>query len=113
MSDLYGDDILLWSKRQIGLLRQIADGEQAPEPPDWVNIAAELEEIDKKATVRSSLQQKIDELHEQIAKERQRAAQAEAKLRATSDEVSALRAEAEARRRWSLARRIRWVLNGE
>ncbi len=43
MSDLYDDDILLWSERQSGLLRRIARGEPVNELPDWVNIIDEVE----------------------------------------------------------------------
>jgi hypothetical protein len=32
MSDLYGDDILLWSERQAELLRRVAAGEPVNEP---------------------------------------------------------------------------------
>ena len=45
MSDLYDDDILLWSERQGDLLRRIARGEPPNEPPDWVNIIDEVESV--------------------------------------------------------------------
>ncbi len=44
MSDLYDEDILLWSERQ-GLLRRIAAGEPVNERPDWVNIIEEVESV--------------------------------------------------------------------
>jgi hypothetical protein len=45
MSDLYDDDILLWSERQCDLLRRIANGEPVNEQPDWVNIIEEVESV--------------------------------------------------------------------
>ena len=45
MSDLYDDDILLWSERQAGLLRRISAGEPLNERPDWVNIIEEVESV--------------------------------------------------------------------
>ena len=45
MSDLYEDDILLWSERQSDLLRRIAAGEPVNERPDWVNIIEEVESV--------------------------------------------------------------------
>ena len=45
MSDLYGDDIVIWSERQAELLRRIAAGEQVNEAPDWPNIAEEIEAV--------------------------------------------------------------------
>ena len=45
MSELYDDDILLWSERQGDLLRRIAAGEPVNERPDWVNIIEEVESV--------------------------------------------------------------------
>src|SRR3984885_13004778 len=45
MTDLYDDDILLWSERQSDLLRRIAAGEPVNERPDWVNIIEEVESV--------------------------------------------------------------------
>ena len=45
MSDLYDEDILLWSGRQSDLLRRIAAGEPVNERPDWVNIIEEVESV--------------------------------------------------------------------
>jgi hypothetical protein len=45
MSDLYGDDIVIWSERQAELLRRIAAGEPVNEAPDWPNIAEEIEDV--------------------------------------------------------------------
>jgi hypothetical protein len=45
MSDLYGDDIVIWSERQAELLRHIAAGEPVNEAPDWPNIAEEIEDV--------------------------------------------------------------------
>lgn len=45
MSDLYDDDILLWSERQTELLRRVAAGEPVNEKPDWSNIVEELADV--------------------------------------------------------------------
>ena len=45
MSDLYDDDVLLWSERQGALLRRIAAGEPVNERPDWSNIIEEVESV--------------------------------------------------------------------
>ena len=38
MSDLYEDDILLWSERQAALLRRMAAGERLNDQVDWENV---------------------------------------------------------------------------
>jgi hypothetical protein len=46
MSDLYDDDILLWSEHQADLLRRRAAGELVNEADlDWPNIAEEIESV--------------------------------------------------------------------
>jgi hypothetical protein len=45
MSDLYDEDILLWSERQATLLRRIAVGEPVNGNPDWPNIIEEVESV--------------------------------------------------------------------
>src|ERR1700733_807014 len=45
MSDLYDEDILLWSERQAALLQRVAAGEALNERPDWVNIIEEVESV--------------------------------------------------------------------
>jgi uncharacterized protein DUF29 len=45
MSDLYDDDILLWSERQADLLRRLAAGEPVNERPDWANIIEEVASV--------------------------------------------------------------------
>jgi Domain of unknown function DUF29 len=46
MSDLYEDDIVLWSERQSSLLRRRAAGELVNERElDWPNIAEEIESV--------------------------------------------------------------------
>jgi hypothetical protein len=44
MSDLYDDDIVLWSERQAELLRRRAAGELVNDL-DWANIAEEIEDV--------------------------------------------------------------------
>jgi len=46
MSDLYEDDILVWSERQAALLRRVAAGERPNDPDmDWANIIEEIESV--------------------------------------------------------------------
>jgi hypothetical protein len=45
MSDLYDDDVLVWSERQGALLRRLAAGEPVNERPDWPNIIEEVESV--------------------------------------------------------------------
>ena len=46
MSDLYEDDILLWSERQAELLRRRATGELVNDADiDWPNVAEEIEDV--------------------------------------------------------------------
>jgi hypothetical protein len=46
MSDLYDDDILVWSERQAELLRRRAAGELVNDADlDWPNIAEEIEDV--------------------------------------------------------------------
>ena len=45
MADLYEDDVLLWSERQVALLRRIAAGEQINDQVDWENVIKEIESI--------------------------------------------------------------------
>ena len=46
MSDLYDEDIVLWSERQANLLRRRAAGELVNEAElDWPNIAEEIESV--------------------------------------------------------------------
>jgi hypothetical protein len=45
MSDLYDNDILIWSQHQAELLRRVAAGEPVNEAPDWPNIIEEIESV--------------------------------------------------------------------
>jgi hypothetical protein len=46
MSDLYEDDIVLWSERQAELLRRHAAAERTNDAvPDWTNIIEEIESV--------------------------------------------------------------------
>jgi hypothetical protein len=45
MSDLYDDDVLLWSERQAVLLRRMAAGERVNDQVDWENVAEEIEDV--------------------------------------------------------------------
>ncbi len=45
MSDLYNEDILIWSEHQADLLRRIGAGQSSNEIPDWEHIAEEIEDV--------------------------------------------------------------------
>ncbi len=45
MSDLYDDDILLWSEQQAALLRRLAHGERVNDQLDWGNLVEEIESV--------------------------------------------------------------------
>ena len=45
MSDLYKDDILLWSEQQAELLRRLAAGEHVNAQVDWENVVEEIESV--------------------------------------------------------------------
>ena len=45
MSELYDDDILLWSERQAKLLRRLAAGERVNDQVDWDNLVEEVEDV--------------------------------------------------------------------
>jgi chromosome segregation ATPase len=44
-SDLYGDDIRLWSGRQGALLRRLAAGETVSDQVDWQHVVEEIEDL--------------------------------------------------------------------
>ena len=44
-SDLYGDDIRLWSERQGALLRRLAAGQAVSEQVDWPHVVEEIEDL--------------------------------------------------------------------
>jgi hypothetical protein len=61
MSDLYEDDILLWSERQAELLRQHAASARANDAIDWPNIIEEIESVgnEQRFKVESLLRQAL------------------------------------------------------
>jgi Domain of unknown function DUF29 len=45
MTNLYDDDILLWSEQQATLLRRLAHGERVNDQLDWENLIEEIESV--------------------------------------------------------------------
>ena len=45
MSDLYDEDVVLWSERQAALLRRMAAGERVNDQVDWPNVVEEIESV--------------------------------------------------------------------
>jgi Domain of unknown function DUF29 len=61
MSDLYDDDVLLWSERQAALLRRMAAGERVNDQVDWENVAEEIEDVGR-SSLRASRSQLLQAL---------------------------------------------------
>jgi hypothetical protein len=61
MSELYQDDILLWSERQSELLRRLASGERVNDQVDWENVIEEVESVGREQVlaVQSLLRQAL------------------------------------------------------
>jgi hypothetical protein len=61
MSELYQDDILLWSERQSELLRRLASGERVNDQVDWENVIEEVESVGREQlhAVQSLLRQAL------------------------------------------------------
>jgi hypothetical protein len=61
MSDLYDNDILLWSERQADLLRRVVAGEPVNASPDWPSIVDEIESVgnEQRFAVESNLVQAL------------------------------------------------------
>jgi uncharacterized protein (DUF2267 family) len=45
MSDLYENDVLVWSEHQAELLRRLAAGERVNDQVDWQNVIEEVESV--------------------------------------------------------------------
>ncbi len=61
MSELYQDDILLWSERQSELLHRLAGGERVNDQVDWENVIEEVESLGREQllAVQSLLRQAL------------------------------------------------------
>jgi hypothetical protein len=59
MSDLYDEDLLLWSEQQAALLRRMGAGERVNNQVDWENVAEEIESVGRSqlSAVRSHIVQ--------------------------------------------------------
>jgi septal ring factor EnvC (AmiA/AmiB activator) len=79
-SDLYGDDIRLWSEKQSALLRRLAAGEAVSDQVDWSHLVEEIEDLGH------------DDAHRLVQDE---AARLTTRLAAAEAEVAALRARLE------------------
>jgi hypothetical protein len=66
MSDLYEDDIVLWSERQAELLRRVGAGEQINDQVDWDNVVEEIEGLAR--SERSTLASHIGTVIEHLAR---------------------------------------------
>jgi len=96
-SDLYGDDIRLWSELQSDLLRRLAAGEAVANQVNWPHVAEEIEDVGRADA------QRLDDQREEIARLTALLAVAEARidnltreLADTQAELAAVRDQAEA-----------------
>ena len=96
-SDLYGDDILLWSEKQGALLRRLSVGERVNDQVDWPHVVEEIEEVGRDRAQRSA--NSPTDPKAEIARLTARLAAAEAKVeefRARLDDMAAELADAQA-----------------
>jgi regulator of replication initiation timing len=71
-SDLYGDDIRLWSERQGALLRRLSGGEAVSDRVDWQHVVGEIEDLGHDDARRAA--------HDEVARLTARLAAAEAEV---------------------------------
>ena len=91
-SDLYGEDIRLWSETQGALLRRLAAGEAVTDQVDWPHVIEEVEDLRRSDAEHLDRQQEIVRLTALLA-----AAEARAKeLRARLDDLTGKLSDAEA-----------------
>ena len=67
-SDLYGEDIQLWSKRQSELLRRLAAGERVTDQVDWPNVVGEIADVGQGNAQPPTADLGITELRQQLAR---------------------------------------------
>jgi len=106
-SDLYGEDIRLWSETQSDLLRRLAAGETVADKVDWPHV---VEEIEQSHAQNPEQQDEIAQLTarliaaEALVKElRSRLDDLSGKLGATKAELAAAQDEAETATRRAVA----------
>jgi len=91
-SDLYGEDIRLWSETQGDLLRRLAAGEAVTDQVDWRHVIEEVEDLGRSDDQNLDRQQEIVRLTALLA-----AAEARAKeLRARLDDLTGKLSDAQA-----------------
>ena len=91
-SDLYGEDIRLWSETQGALLRRLAAGEAVTDQVDWAHVIEEVEDLGRSDAQHLDRQQEIARLSALLA-----AAEARAKeLRVRLDDLTGKLSDAEA-----------------
>jgi hypothetical protein len=86
-SDLYGDDILLWSEMQSTFLRRLAAGEAVANQIDWPHIAEKIEDLGRADA------QRLDDQREEIARLTALLAAAETRVDHLTRELADTRAE--------------------
>ena len=79
-SDLYGEDIRLWSEMQSALLRRLAAGEAITDQVDWPHIIEEVEDRGRSGVRHPDRQQEIARLTALLAAVEARAKELRARL---------------------------------
>lgn len=105
-SDLYGEDIRLWSETQGALLRRLSAGEAVADQVDWPHVVEEIEhspggpehqdEIARLTARLSAAEALVKELRSRLDDLSGKLVDAKAKLAIAQDEAEAATARAEA-----------------
>ena len=106
-SDLYGEDIRLWSERQGDLLRKLAAGEAVRDHVDWPHVIREIEDLGREEVQHIDRQQEITRLAARLAAAEALVGELRARLEALTGELSDTQVELAAARDKADAANIR------
>jgi len=87
-SDLYGEDIRLWSERQGNVLRKLAAGEAVRDHVNWPHVIGEIEDLGHENVQHVDRQQEINRLTARLATAEALANELRARLEALTCELS-------------------------
>lgn len=65
MTNLYDEDVLLWSEQQASLLRRLATGERINNQVDWTNVVEEIQDVGR-SSLRACRSQLLQALLHQL-----------------------------------------------
>jgi uncharacterized coiled-coil protein SlyX len=92
-SDLYGEDIRLWSETQGDLLRRVAAGEAVADQVDWPHVIRQIENLGCDEVQHRDRQQEITELAARLAAAEALVEELRARLEAITGKVANTQAE--------------------